>query len=345
MQNPSQSPEACRPLRALVKGTCVSNRGRKLETLAGVLKTMCKPPPPTGASTRCVSVMLTAGLLSACATQPSIDEPVEPTIVFVSQRSGDGDIYAIDPDSGAVSPLITTPASEGGAIWDAERNRIVYQVFGDDGTELRSDGRRVMGDPSAEAPPSWSPDGRYLVYSAKRDSNENLYLATVDGSSERRLTDGPYTDRYPVFSPDGQSVAFARRDTRGWDLFVVSLTTREERRLTNDGEYVGHPSWSAEGRSLVFDRTYDGQADIASVDVQTGELRRLTERLGNDLKPVYLPDGRVVFAADVDSRNEWDLWILDTATGELRQLTETPGFDGGPVYAPRSAWRHLTEAF
>ncbi len=287
------------------------------------------------------SLLLTTGLLSACATQAPPAEPTEPSIVFVSQRSGDGDLYALDPASGSVTPLITTADAEGGPRYDEKRGRIVYQVFSDDGAELKSNHRRLMRDPNGDTPPSWSADGRYLVYSAKRDSNENLYLATVDGSSERRLTDGPYTDRYPVFSPDSAKVAFARRDRRGWDLHVLTLATGETQQLTNDGEYVGHPSWSPDGRSLVFDRTWAGQADIAMIDINGGEIRRLTERLGNDLTPVFLPDGRIVFAADPSGDNEWDLWMLDTESDELTQLTDSPGFDGGPVYAPDSSWKSL----
>ncbi len=293
---------------------------------------------------RTVGMSLVACLMAACATQPSTPPPVEPSIVFVSQRSGDGDLYALDPDSGSVTPLITTAEPEGGAKYDPGRNRIVYQVFDDDGAELHSNGRRLMRDPNGDAPPSWSADGRYLVYGAKRDSNENLYIATVDGSSERRLTDGPFTDRYPVFSPDSQQIAFARRDTRGWDLYVITLATGETRRLTDDGEYVGHPVWSPDGRSLAFDRTWAGQADIAAVDIDGGDVRRLTEREGNDLKPAFLPDGRIVFAADPAGSNEWDLWMLDPATGELTQLTDSPGFDGGPAYAPASSWRKLAVA-
>ncbi len=262
--------------------------------------------------------------------------------MFVSQRSGDGDIYALDPEDLSVSPLVTTPEGEGGPVFDASRNRIVFQRFGEDRTALYADGERVMRDPNGDAPPSWSADGAWLVYSAKRDANENLYLASVDGSSERRLTDGVFTDRYPVFAPDSRQVAFARNDGFGWDLFVLDIETRSERRLTLDATYVGHPSWSEDGRFLVFDRYYDEQAEIALLDIETGAITRLTDRNGNDLKPVFLPGGeRVVFAADASGENEWDLWMVDITSGELTQLTDTPGFDGGPAYAPKSAWRRL----
>lgn len=290
---------------------------------------------------RLKSLTLVCLCLSACASTPPAP-PVVESIVFMSQRSGSGDLYALDPVELTVSPVVTTAAPEGNPAWDRARNRLVYQLFEDEQALLYADGRRVMADPNGDVPPSWSSDGTFIVFAANRDGNENLYLARVDGSGERRLTDGRFTDRYPVFSPDGQSIAFARQDGFGWDLHTLDLKTAQIQRRTLDGVYVGHPAWSPDGQAIAFDRHYDGQAEIAVLDTASGALRRLTERGGNDLRPAFSLDGRrIAFAADAGG--SWNLWEVGVNGDSLRQLTDSADFDGAPVYMPRSVWARFIE--
>lgn len=63
-------------------------------------------------------------------------------------------------------------------------------------------------------------------------THENdLYYATLDGSTARRLTSTPEEEELPSFSPDGAFVAFVRAN----DLHVVDVATATERALTADG--------------------------------------------------------------------------------------------------------------
>ena len=55
------------------------------------------------------------------------------------------------------------------------------------------DGRRVvrltqdMGD---NEDPTWSPDGRYLVFSSTRTGKSDLWLSTADGRYQTKITSG-----------------------------------------------------------------------------------------------------------------------------------------------------------
>jgi len=56
------------------------------------------------------------------------------------------------------------------------------------------------GDPQEIAPgedPSWSPDGRYVVFSSRR----RLYVASKDGRVVKQLTGGGGDDTSPAWSP------------------------------------------------------------------------------------------------------------------------------------------------
>ncbi|MEM7051436.1 MAG: hypothetical protein AAF604_17330 [Acidobacteriota bacterium] len=260
-------------------------------------------------------------------------------IVFSSARSGDGDLYALQPKTGELRLVVGSPEAEGGGRFDAARDRLIYQRFGEP-TILMSSGEKVLDDLAGDAAPVWSPDGERIAYSARRRGQENLYVARIDGRQEEQLTSGPASDRYPAWSPDGSELVFARRLETGWDLHAIALGGQapEVRRLTRRGVYVGHPAWSPDGRSIAFDTSFDGEIEIARLDLATGRVERLTRRPGNDLVPAWSRDGKSL-AFGGESEGDWELWLLELASGRLTRLTESEGFDGGPVFVPADVLR------
>ena len=60
-----------------------------------------------------------------------------------------------------------------------------------------------------ESSPSWSPDGKRIVFLSNRDGNFELYSIGRDGRGERRLTKTPRRDEEsPRFSRDGKRLLF-----------------------------------------------------------------------------------------------------------------------------------------
>src|SRR5579862_2996866 len=70
--------------------------------------------------------------------------------------------------------------------------------------------------------PSWSPNGRQLVFeSARNAGRENLYVINVDGTGERRLTFTMADDTHPVWSPDGTTIMFDSNRDGAWNLYTI----------------------------------------------------------------------------------------------------------------------------
>src|SRR4030042_1131873 len=68
--------------------------------------------------------------------------------------------------------------------------------------------RQLTTDIGVEYSPVFSPDGKWIAFSAQYDGNLDVYLVAVEGGIPRRLTGSPGPDLVQGFTADGGSVYF-----------------------------------------------------------------------------------------------------------------------------------------
>jgi Tol biopolymer transport system component len=103
----------------------------------------------------------------------------------------------------------------------------------------------------------WSPDGRTLVYCAKRDDNFDLFAIGVEGGEERRLTTHPGYDDGPDYTPDGKWIWFNSDRAGTWDLWRIPANGAGEsdakaERITSDAREDWFPHPSPNGKQIVY---------------------------------------------------------------------------------------------
>jgi Tol biopolymer transport system component len=98
----------------------------------------------------------------------------------------------------------------------------------------------------------WSPDGRFLTYTAERNGNFDIYKISVTGKQEIRLTDADGLDDGPEYSPDGKYIYFNSSRTGTMQLWRMKPDGTGQEQLTFDGYNDWFPHISPDGKQIVF---------------------------------------------------------------------------------------------
>jgi TolB protein len=216
--------------------------------------------------------------------------------LVTSVRSGDTEVFLVDPTTGDATNLTRSPRSE-------------------------------------DRYPCWSPDGKRFAFTSDRDGTSNLYVADVDGENVRCLTGlkppavaympswvgdrivlgvhearaeiaiiksdgsdmrilGPGHD--PALSPDGRRIAFTGEAPGGVTVFVMDVDGSHRRQVVKEANPWGavFPDWSPDSRRLVYAFKVSEGLELFAIDADGGMApRQLTHLGGVSTPPAWSPDG------------------------------------------------------
>ena len=148
--------------------------------------------------------------------------------------------------------------------------------------------------------PSWSPDGKRLVY---KRGKQLVILSVADGKVVP-LTDGTHYDNFPKWSPKGDVIMFTTDRDDDWELYTIRPDGTGIRRLTNSPGNDAHSIWSDDGEWVVFSSgrkgfkdemaLYDGvpqpYGEIFAMRSDGSDVRQLTDNKWEDASPGWMPE-------------------------------------------------------
>lgn len=183
---------------------------------------------------------------------------------------------------------------------------------------------KQLTDSGSNGSPAWSPDGRKIAFSTRRDGLHDIYIMNRDGSNQTRLTQCKGKDiGFPAWSPDGLKIAFSGDcDQEGSEaIYIVDVITHQVTRLTEYGSYL-HASWSSNGERIayVIERQQNGYIHIMNLDGSEDH-----EVVSTAARPVWCPDDTcLVYQAGYGKGYVGKLMILDLKTKAAKELLSPP---------------------
>lgn len=219
--------------------------------------------------------------------------------------------------AGAVTPLWLRDAQispDGTAIAFCYKGDI-YKVPTAGGEAVR-----LTSQPSYEAVPIWSPDGKKIAFQSDRYGNFDIFIMDANGGEQKRLTLNSASETPTAFTPDGKYVYYSA-------------------------------SIQAPAQSAMFPTA--AMTEVYKVPVAGGAM---TQVLGTPAQMIsFVPggNGKFLYQDTKGMENEWrkhhtssvtrDIRLYDPATGMHDKLTDNPGEDRNPVAADANTYYYLAE--
>jgi len=183
--------------------------------------------------------------------------------------------------------------------------------------------------------PTWSPDGKHLVFTSYLRGAPALYLLTPHEGYLKPLWDKGGVNSSGSISPDGQTVAFASSREGNVDIYIISIEGGDAQRLTTARGIDTQPSWAPNGRQIAFTSTRSGSPQLYLMDADGSNVRRLSFGGQFHDEGTWAYDGTRIACTTRDD-GAFEIATIDAVTTE-RTVISAPGNNESPCFSPEGS--------
>jgi len=262
--------------------------------------------------------------------------PFLSTIVFISDRDGSKELYAMDFDGRnprrltAHKSLVLNPDAKGGKIVFTSYVHRFPQIW-----IMNADGSNQKELPTGlelNASPGLSPDGSQIAFAGSAKGNVDIYALNAAGGGLRRLTTTHALEASPDWSPIGRQIAYTSDQTGSPQIWVMDAEGTNARRLTYAGNWNDEVAWSPRGDKIAFACRNEGDFNICVMDIATGATVQLTAD-GSNGHPAWSPEGeKIVYQSRRGGKTQ--IYTMDSAGGENKKVLTEGANNMQPVWMP-----------
>lgn len=199
--------------------------------------------------------------------------------------------------------------------------------------------RKLTSHPGEESFPKFSPDGKWIAFTADYDGNTDIFVVSSQGGEPRRITYHPGADQMLEWFPDGKSLLFRSIRYSFWMRFnrlfkipvsggyaeMLPLPTGELTSIHESGSKLAYNRMSREFRTW---KRYRGgmTPNIWVYDLQKNALEEITKRDANDMFPMWHGDD-IYFTSDRNAKKIMNLYVYNSSSKKIKQITDYEDYD------------------
>jgi Tol biopolymer transport system component/serine/threonine protein kinase len=215
------------------------------------------------------------------------------------------------------------------------------------GSALHTTLSQVTFVDGVEEYPSWSPDGRNLLYTGEVGKTRRIFQKDVSSGQDSQLTHGDSDELQPTWSPDGKHVAFVRARQPGMklqpgdvfgefqdgDVWVLDLASGKESRLI---ENAFNPTYSSDGKLIAVDASWAGPRRIWVLDREGHNPQQITTDTSEEVAhvaPAWSPDGKKIVFQNL-ARTKFDVRVVSLESKQMNWITNDFFSNIRPAWSP-----------
>jgi dipeptidyl aminopeptidase/acylaminoacyl peptidase len=286
--------------------------------------------------------------LALAATESGTNPGTNGRIAFVSDKDGNDEIYAIEPNGTAQYDMSNNAANDIDPAWSPDGSKLAFASDRDGNLDIyvmRADGTgqvRITSGTRSDRYPTWSPDGTQLAYRSNSGGDFDIHVMNIDGSGDRLLAPSPAFDSEPAWSPDGSRIAYTSDRSGYKEIWVVAAGGGDPVQLTNTPGALPtlelfsnrFASWSPDSSRIAFTSNRDGNEELYVVNADGTNPVRYTISKNSDRYPVWSPDGTQI-AFRSSQAGERAIFLMSAAGPSIKtQLTANSARDIMPSWQP-----------
>jgi len=276
-------------------------------------------------------------------------------IAFVSDRTGNHQIWIMDSNGGGSHQVTNLPGGACQPSWSPDGLRLVFispcagkseiyertsmYIIGRDGEDLQP----LIASPEGDFDPAWSPDGDRIAFTSLRNGQPHVFVLNLVDNSVRMVSNLPFGDKNPAWSPSGTQLAFIRFRSSA-EVWIISDTGQNEFKFSTSGNvHDVSPTWSPDGQVIYYGQTTLQKSipwlmGMRYEDRGTVKEFRIPSTTQPDLGPIedanVSPDGFWITYESWPEGDNHDIYRMTITGANIQRLTTDPGNDYNPVWNP-----------